>query len=806
VNYIRFALRQILKHPGFSAIAIIALALGIGANTAIFSIINTLFLQPLPYAHPEEIVQITSTEAARNFDHIQFSYPRLRVVRDGQQVFSELAVTTGSAVTLTGEGDPEQLQIMMASANYLPLLGVQPLHGRGFLPEEDRPGGRDVVILSHRYWQKRYAGNPAVIGQSITLDGKPHTIISVLPKSLSQFPFNQIDLWMPRPYDASFLTPAQIENGGFFFNVFGRLKPGVTLAQAREAVGVLAAGYAREHPSNADAKSKTEVEPVLFGLTGNQRGTFGMLFAAVGCVLLIACANVANLLLTRFSARRKEIAIRFALGAKRSHVVLQFLTESLLLAVCGGILGLAFAYASIQLVMRLGQNIIPRVEEISLDPTVLMFTLLASIATGVIMGLAPALQCARADVNEALKDASRGSTGDGRHNRFRSGLLIAEVAGSVVLLIAASLLISSFVRLQNVSPGFKAAGVFTGQVVIPASQYPARSDGLVNLYSRLYQRLQAIPGATSVALSDNPPLSGNVGASPYAALGRPVPPLSEQPMAIRNLISPNRFALLGIPIKSGRDFNESDTPMSTPVIIINETMAKKLFPGENPLGQKLITGSMQLTAEVVGVVADTLTANLTQPPQPEMYYSLLQRPENFTFILVRTDGDPSAMANSVRAALREVDSGLPLTNPGTMHQFVEQSTVDRRLTMIMLAVFAVIALILACIGVYSVMAYAVSQRTGEIGVRMALGAGPKDIVRMILGDGMKLVLIGVGLGLAGALALTRLMTALLFEVRATDPVVYAGVIALILLVAFLANFIPALRATRIDPMVALRTD
>ncbi len=806
MNNLKFAFRQFLKHPGFTAVAVLALALGIGANTAIFSIINAVFLRPLPYAHPEEIVQLTSTEPAQKIERAGFSYPRMLAVREGQRVFSDMAVTIQNPFTVTGRGDPEQLQGMMVSSNYFAFLGVQPLHGRGFSVDEDRPGGPAVVILSHGYWERQFGSSRDAIGQSLTIDGKPHTIISVLPKTLSRFPFNQIDLWTPRPADSPLLTDDQINHGGYFFNVFARLNPGVSIQQAREAVAVLAAGYGAAHPTHADAKAKAEVGFVLDGLIGGQRQTFGMLFAAVGCVLLIACANVANLLLARFASRRKEIAIRFALGATRKDVVRQFLTESVLLALGGGLLGLVLASWSVKLVVRLGRDFIPRVEEISLDFTVLAFTIGASLLTGLIMGLMPALQVARADMNEALKDASRGSTGDGRQNRFRSGLLVAEVAVSFVLLIAASLLVSSFVRLQNVSPGFKSAGIFTGQMLAPASQYPARTEVLANFYVRLLQRLQAIPGAKSVALSDNPPLSGNNGASPYAVVGRANPPLSEQPLAIRHLISPNRFGLLGIPLKLGRDFTEADTPTSNPVIIINETTARKLFPNENPLGQKLVTGMGQMVAEIVGVAADTHTASLTTPPDAEMYYPVLQRPEQFTVIMVRTDVDPLSLTSSVRSALREVDAGIPLTNPGTMDQVVAQSVVDRRLTMILLAVFAGLALVLASIGIYSVMAYSVTQRTSEIGVRMALGAGPGDVVRMVVGEGMKLVCIGVAVGAAGALALTRLMSALLFEVRPSDPLVYAGVIGVILLVAILANLIPAFRATRIDPMVALRTD
>jgi predicted permease len=803
---LRFALRQLRKNPGFTAVAVIALALGIGANTAIFSIINAIFLQPLPYSHPEQLVQLTSTDKAQKIERGGFSYPRYLAVHEGQRVFSDIAYTLQSPFTVTGLGDPQQVQGMMATANYLPLLGIQPLHGRGFSADEDRPGGPNVVILSHGYWVRQFGADPRAVGQSLVIDGKAHTIISVLPKSLSRFPFNQIDLWTPRPQDSPLLIPAQINNGGYFYNAFARLKAGVTLQQAREAVNVLAAGYASAHKTNVDANSHADVDLVLDGLVGGQRQNFGMLFTVVGCVLLIACANVANLLLARFASRRKEIAVRFALGATRRDVIRQFLTESVLLSMFGGALGLVLAHFSLKLVVALGRNFIPRVEEVSLDPAVLAFTLGASLLTGLIMGFVPAWQGARADMNEALKDASRGSTGDGRQNRFRNGLLVAEVAVSFVLLIAASLLISSFVRLQNVAPGFASKGILTGAIVLPPSQYPIWSNELVSFYKRLYDRLGSVPGVESVAFSDNPPLSGNNGPSVYAVVGRANPPLSEQPLALRHLISPNRFGLLRIPIKQGRDFNETDTPTSQAVVIINETMAKKLFPNENPIGQKLLSGMAQLTQEVVGVVGDTHTASLTTPADAEMYYPILQRPEPFTIVMVKTDLDPLSLTNSVRAALKDVDAGIPLTNPNTMDQIVAQSIVDRRLTMLLLAVFAGLALVLASIGVYSVMAYTVTQRTSEIGVRMALGAGPRDVLRLVVGQGMKLVSVGMLIGLLCALAVSRLVTALLFGVAPSDPLIYGGVIFLIGVVALVANLIPALRATRIDPMVALRTD
>lgn len=804
---LKFALRSLRQSPGFTLVAVLALALGIGANSAIFTIINAIFLRPLPYAHPERIVQVTSTEAERQLNAIQMSWPRLQMVRERQDVFSDMSVSTPNAATVTGNGDPEQVQGLIVSSNYFPLLGVQPLVGRNFLAEEDRPGGPPVVMLSYGYWQSHYAARPDAIGQSITLDGHPHTIIGVLPKSLSGWPLNQVAIFTTRPNETPFLVPAQIDGGGFYFTVFARLKPGVGIEQARSAMDVIAAGYAQAHPTNVDAKSKITVGFLLDDLVGAQSQTYAMLFAAVAAVLLIACANVANLVLARFSRRRKEIGIRFALGARRSHIVMQFLAESALLSLAGGAVGLILAALSLQLLVGVGKNFIPRVDDISLDPSVLVFTLGVSILSGLILGIVPALQASMHVVNDALKDSSRDSTSDRSRNRVRSALLIGEIAVSFVLLIVTSLLITSFVRIHNVEPGFRAEGVFAGFIALPPSQYPVdKPEVLGNFYTRLYHRLREIPGAKSVALSDNPPLSGNNGPSPYALVGRPLPPLVERPLANRHLISPNRFGVLGIAIKAGRDFDERDTSSSPQVIIINEAMARQMFPnGESPIGRKLITGMAQKEGEVVGVVADHHTVSLTAAPVPEMYYPVIQRGENFTGILIRTDGNPAALASAVRAALHDVDAGIPLTNPGTMQDFVDQSMADRQLTMTLLILFAGLALVLASLGVYSVMAYSVAQRSGEIGIRMALGARAAAVQRMVIRQGIRLTLVGVLIGLAGALAVTRLMNAFLFEVRAGDPVIYVGIAALLVAVAVSACWIPARRAARVDPMQALHS-
>ncbi len=802
---IRFAFRQLVKSPAFSAVAIIALALGIGANTAIFSIINAIFLRPLPYAEPERLVRLASTDLTKDFDRLPFSYPRYLAVKDGQKVFSDLAFGVFTAFTLTGRGDPEQVQGIQATADYLPTLGVQPLYGRNFSPDEDRRGGAPVVMVSHNYWKRKFNSDPGIIGQTLTLDGLPRTIIGILPPALSSFPLNQTDLWTPRPAEVPFLVPSQLEGGGFFFQVIARLKPGVTLEQAQENLNVIAAAYRAAHPANSDAPTHADVLPLLDDLVGNQRRTYGLLFSAVGCVLLIACANVANLLLARFAGRRKEIALRFALGAGRSHVIRQLLWESSLIALAGGALGLLLARWGLDVFMKVGQAFIPRSTEIALEPRALAFTFGVALLTGLAMGLFPALQAARHDANDALKDSSRGSSGGRAQGRLRSGLLVGEIALSLVLLIAASLLLTSFSRLQRVSPGFKPEGVFVGFLNLPPTKY-RDATALSNFFIRLQERLAAIPGAQSVAFNDSVPLTGAGGPAPIAVVGHTVPPLGDRPNALRHLVSPHSFETLGIPLRRGRDFNERDRPTSPQTVIINEAFAKQFFPNEDPLGRQLITGMGQRVSEIVGVVADTHTLNLNTPPRPEYFLPALQRGENFTSIMVRTAGDPAAIASSVRAALREVDPDQPLLNPQPLTALIAQAVADRRLVMLLLAAFAGLALVLACLGVYSVMAYVVSQRTTEIGIRMALGASPGMVQRMILGEGLRLTLLGIAVGLFAAFALTRLMAQLLFGVAAHDPLTYAGISALLCAVAACACWLPARRATRVDPLTALRAE
>jgi predicted permease len=799
---VRYAIRQLLKSPGFTLVAILGLALGIGANVAFFSVVNSVFLRPLPYREPGRLVRLSSTSEAQNLIRVGFSYPRYLAVREQQQVFSDLALSTGNAFTLTGRGDPEQLIGLQASAALLPALGLQPVIGRNFSPVEDSRAGQHVVLISRQLWQQRFNGDPSVLGQALTLDGAPYVIIGVLPEAATAFPLDGLQVWVPRPADVAFLIPSQLDGGGFFFQALARLRPGVSLAQAREAMNVVAATYRAAHPANVDAPSNIEVVPLLDDAVGQQRQSYLLLFGAVGCVLLIACANIANLVLARFAGRRREIAARFALGATRFDVIRQLVTESMLLAVVGGAAGLLLAQWALAALVAVGANFIPRAIEIRIDPPALAFALAVSLVTGFAIGLLPAWQAAKVNVHEALKEAGRGSVGSG--GRLRSGLLIAEVSLSLVLLIAVGLLLTSFARLQRVKPGFEPGGVFTAQLALPPTRYD--HDKLVAFYEQLYQRLSTLPGSASAALTDRVPLTGGQTPAPVAVGGRPLPPLSDRAQANRHLISPRYFATLGIPILAGRDFDERDSSRVPHVVIVNETFARRHFPGENPIGRTLVTGMAQLPSQVVGVVADVRSTSLNAPPEADYFLPALQRPEAFTNILVRANLSPAAMLPIVREALRSVDPNLPLLQPRPLSDRIARTVADRKLALTLLAGFAALALVLAMLGVYSVMAHLVSFRTSEIGLRMALGATPGVVMRMVLNQGRRLTLIGIAGGIAGALAVSRLLQQTLFEVDSTSPLVYIALSILLLAVTECAAWFPARRATRIDPVIALRTE
>ncbi|HVQ16302.1 MAG TPA: ABC transporter permease, partial [Vicinamibacterales bacterium] len=747
---VRYAFRLLARQRMFAVVIVGTLALGIGANVALFSVVNSVLLRPLPYHEPDRLVRLASTDHANNLTRIGFSYSRFLEVQQRQEVFSDLALSAGNAFTLIGRGVPEQVIGLQASATLLPTLGLQPIIGRNFSPDEDRRGGPRVVLISRQMWRQRFNGDVSVLGQALTLDGAPYTITGVLPDAATAFLLNHQQIWVPRPSEVP-LAQSQLQGGSYFFRPIARLKPGVSLEQAREAMNVIAAGYRAAHPENLDALSAIELVPLLDDAVGAQRESYLLLLGAVACVLLIACANIANLLLARFAGRQREIATRLALGARRGALVRQLVSESMLLAVLGGGGGLLLAEWTLRALVAFGTDVIPRLAEIRIDSLALGFAVIATLVTGLSIGLLPAMQASGVNVLNALKAAGPGSVGSGRY--LRGGLVVVEVSLSLVLLITTGLLLTSFERLQRVDPGFEPQGVFTAQIALPPRYSRAK---LIEFYEQFYQRLATLPGASSAALSDRVPLSGNQGPTVVAVAGRPIPPLSERPYANRHLVSPHYFSTLRIPLRAGRDFDERDNPRVPQVVIINETFARRLFPGEDPVGHTLVTGMAQQQAQVVGVVADIRSESLNTPPEPGYFLPALQRPETLTNVLVRSNLTPAAVAPLVREALRTIDPDLPLLQPEALTARIGQAVANRKLGLVLLGGFAVLALVLASLGVYSVMAHVVACRTSEIGLRMALGAPPGAVMRMVLGHGRRLTLLGIAFGIAGALVVSRL--------------------------------------------------
>lgn len=800
----RYALRQLLRQPGFTILAVVALALGIGANTVLFSAINTLFLRPLSYPQPERLVRVWGSFPERGLDRANVSWPRFTSWRDQQQTFTDFAAQSFTGFTLTGRGDPENLNGIRVTENFFRTLGAQPLLGRVFNPEEDRPGGANVAMLSYAFWQKRFGGDQTILGQAITLNGTPFTVIGVMPATL-QFPFAQNQVWLPRVFEQEGLPPDIIERGTGFLTLLGRMKPGMTRAQTDEQMHMIDRRYQTANPEKVDAKAGMSVVSFHEDLVGPQRPMLLTLFAAVGCVLLVGCANVANLLLARFTARRKEIAIRTALGATRARIVMQFLAESVLTSAIAGVLGVLLAIWGLDLLKKVAENFLPRVREISLDVNVLLFAVGLSLITGVILGLVPALHASRSDPIDSLKDSSRGSTGR-QAGRLRAGLLVAEVALSLVLVVGAVLLVDSFRRLQNVDPGFRAVGVTTFFVGLPPGSYPdIERQGL--FFQNATEKLKTLPGVTNAAAGSNLPAAENGNTrSPAAVEGRPLPPVSDRTIAVRSTISPGFLETLGVPIKQGRDFTWRDRPDTPMVVIINETMAKKMFPGENPVGHRLITGIASIPREIVGVSGDVRAENLSLPPGMEMYYPSTQLDGAFQTVVVRSERPAASLRAELIGAIHSLDPGLPIDQVQSYTEVLSQASADRRLSMYLLGGFAGLALALAGMGIYSVIAYGVAQRTNEFGIRFALGAAARDVIGLVMKEGLRLSVVGLVVGLGLSFAVTRLMQRLLFEVSPRDPWLYSGVALFICTIAALACFVPALRATRIDPMQALRTE
>ncbi len=804
---LRFAFRSLSKTPGFTVVAVLTMAIAIGACTALFSVLQAVVLRPLPYPNPDSLVSVWSANSERNLQAPAISWDKYLAYRERKDVFAELSMSAGNGFTLTeGTGEPEQVTGLHASANFLPILGLNPSRGRHFTAEEDHEGGPLVAMISHQLWQNRFSADPNIIGRLILIDGVARTVVGVLPERMP-IPFANTGILVPRPLELPFVTPQQRANA-IVHQAYARLAPGLTLEQAQLRVNEMNAQFKAANPAHIDANNTNELRTLTTQVIGNVTPQFWTLAGAVGVVLLIACANIANLFLARVSARQKEIAVRLSLGARRSEIIRQFLTESVLFSFVAGLAGVLLAWWSFRGIQILAGPQLPRADEIALNPVVLAFSVVVALGAGLLIGVYPAWQASRADVGTVLKDTTRGAGGGTAAKAFRHVLVVAQVALSLTLLIGAGLLVTSFSKLQQAELGFDPAGRAYGSINLPATKY-ATPELTREFYRQLQERLRATPELQHGAVISGVPLGGNGFFSTYAIQGRPVPPIHQRAMATIRIVSPDLFATLGVKLRDGRFFTDDDRFGGEQVAIVNETLAKKLFPGESALNHAFLLGAnADQVIRIVGIVGDVKSTGLAVPAPDEIYFPRAQRGGAFMNIVAqaRSGLAPAAVIPVLRRILTELDPNLALANAQTMEQLVEQSIGVQRLAMALLLTFAAIAALLAAVGVYSVMAYAVTQRTGEIGVRMALGASPRSILALVLRSGAGQVGAGLVLGLVGALAASRLLQQALYQVNPFDPLVFSAVAAFFALVATVACLIPATRATRINPLDALRAE
>jgi putative ABC transport system permease protein len=806
MNDLKFAFRQLRKSPGFTFLAVLTLALGIGTNTAIFSLMHDLFLSRLPFYEAERVVRIYGEAKERDLKELPFSVPRFWHYRDGQTVFSGTAADWGNGYIMTGLGEPVQLFGRNVTANYFDLLGIHPIFGRTFLPEEETKG--DVVMVTENFWRKRLNADPAVLGRSITLNSVPNTIVGVLPNLPISWFHRDAEIFASKPFERPDITKDRLMRGVSFMRVVARLKPGVSIAQAQSAMPALFQSYREQHPETADNSWTSVLVPMAEDVTGKLRPAFMTLLAAVCAVLLIACSNVANLLLVRFTGRRREIALRMAVGAERSNIVRLFVLESTLVSVIAGVVGFWLAFWTVSVVPRVAGERIPLESGVQLHLPVLIFTVALSLTTGLLMGLYPAWQSSRTDLVDGLKEGGGGTTGSHRQHRLRRGLVTAQVGLSIVLIAAAAMLVSSFLRLSRQETGFRTERVWTGGIQLPPAQYPDPASR-ERFVQRLQAELQTAPGVEVASITQEVPLSGNDSAAPYARVDRNPVPVAQRPLGLTRSVSPGYFRTLGIPFLSGRDFTERDKLDQPLVVILSKSTARKLFPNEDPLDHEILFGTENgngLPAKVIGVVGDVRSRELAKANDVEFYRPWPQRSGLFLNILIRSATNPEATVRIVRAALNKIDSGLPIIEPNTLAAIAMQSLGQERLTMTLLGVFAAIALLLAVVGIYGAVAYTVEQRTSEIGLRMALGAQAIDVLRLVVRQGMNPVILGLIIGLAGTFAVGRLLAAQLYQISPHDPFLLGAAAIVLAIAALLACLIPARRATLVDPIQALRSE
>jgi putative ABC transport system permease protein len=800
---LRYALRTLLKNPGFTIIAVIAVALGIGANSAIFSVVNAVLLRPLPFKNPEQLVMVWE-----NATHLGFpkNTPSPLNFLDWQRqntVFTGMAAMAERSFNLTGVGEPERLDGRRVSANLFDLLGVPALLGRTFVPDDDRPGTH-VVLLSYSLWQRRFGSDASIIGRTVALNGESYTVIGVIPRGVDLPGYGNWhdQLWVP----IAFTNEEKTERGTHFLDVIARIKPGITLGQARAEMETIAARLAKEYP-RSNTRMGAVVTPLHEEIVGDIKPALLILLGAVGFVLLIACANVANLLLARAAVREQEIALRLALGASRSRLTRQFLTESVLLAFLGGGFGLLLAFAGMRALKMFIPATVSLTQAINIDGKVVVFTAFIVLLTGILFGLAPAMHASHSNLNESLKEGGRDSAIGRKGNRLRRLLVIGEVAISFILLIGAGLLINSFLHLRNLDPGFRTDHLLTMKVDLSELKYPDGERRSL-FFDEVLRRIRALPGVQSVAVAGNLPLTYNGDSMGIAVEGILDPPPDQWPDVIYRAVGPGYFSTMGIPMIRGRDFTDQDGADSKKEVVISEKTAQHYWPGQDPIGKRLKPGATTSDVpwrEVIGVVKDVRQNDFIAQPKMQMYFSYRQLKDlAANALVVRTSVEPMSLATSMRNAIWAVDKDQPVANIDTMDHIVSEAIARQRFSMLLLGIFAALALVLAAVGIYGVMSYSVTQRTHEIGVRMALGARRADVLQMTVKQGLKLVGVGMMIGLAAAFLLTRVLASLLFGISATDPITFIGISLVLLGAAILASYVPALRATKVDPIIALR--
>jgi putative ABC transport system permease protein len=800
---LRYALRTLAKEPGFTVVAVLTLALGIGANTAIFSLIDSVLLNPLPYKNPASLVSIVAGNREAGTTGTPVSFTKFQALEQQTKTLESVGAFYQTTMNMTGRGEPEDINVNRVNADFFQALGVAPAMGRDFLTAEDQIGGADVAMLSNAFWRSQLNSDPNVLGKSLSLDGKPTTIVGVLPRSF-EFPFQQPqpDVWVPRVFDIMGLRPEQLRMGAGFLFLIARLSPGQTMAQAQAEADGISETYAKAYPGNADAaKHSLDMTSLTDNLVGGVRPSLFVLLGAVGFVLLIACANVASLLLTRATAREKEMSIRQSLGATRARLTRQLLTEGLVLAFAGGAIGVVIASVTMPLLRAGAGNQVPRLDEVHVNGLVLLASFVLCVVTGVVFGLVPAVQVADHDLHGTLKEG-RG-TASGGSARARQAMVIAEVAVALLLVTGAGLLIRSFVNLVRVNPGFDSRGVMTFPVSLPTTKYatlPQRAE----FFRQAVEKIKTIPSVESVGVVSYMPMTGAARYVFFCPEGQVCQGIGKDPLISMKQISEGYFAAMGIPLLRGRVFTNADIDGAPQVVIINQTVAGKYFPGQDPIGKTLQNSRDRIPLQIVGVVADAKITSLSAPKFEEMYRPHLQAPWMAMTIVVRSNSAPQPLVAAVREKIQSIDPDLAVSGVQSLDHLVSDSVGQPRLLTALVGAFAAFALLLAAIGIYGVMAYSVSHRMREMGIRMALGAAPRDIVQLVVGQGMRLVLAGIVIGFVASLWLTKFLASQLFGTQPKDPATFALVALGLALVALAACLIPARRAMRVDPMVALR--